>query len=323
MKFINKLLLLSLLFSTIVYAKTTTCYKNNWNSISTIENIALDGGECDGKFSLSDMKKDGWIVADIKIESEQNNLSYKYILIKDEKNSNLLNAVSSKKSFDINPIALRIENVENNSTTIEIPDLTIGQSGIVVHIYENDKRLIVSNAKVISSNDKGSTIEFFAFDDLKQDAIPTSKRGVQKGDILLLNYMYQSSLLIAPTQELFQLVSANFKYNNFLHTDIFAANLKVNATALPTKESLQEFAIKQNLGTIFIVVNDKVNILDTKTFSILSQYNIVYEKNNLQMPFFTRVENIEDDIFSFSIPFLSEKKPDNYEEYYKYILGIK
>ena len=323
MKSINKLLFLLTLFSSIIYAKTTTCYKNDWNSVSTIEDVALDGGECNGKYSLVDMKKDGWIVADIKIESNQNKLSYKYFLIKDEKNSNLLNAVSSKKSFDINPIALRIENIENNSTIIEIPNLTVGQSGIVVHIYENDKRLIVSNAKVINSDNKGSKIEFFAFDDLKQDAIPTSKRGVQKGDILLLNYMYQSSLLIAPTQELFQLVSANFKYNNFLHTDIFAANLKVNATSLPTKKSLQEFAIKQNLGTIFIIVNDKVNILDTKTFSILSQYDIVYEKNNLQMPFFTRVENIEDDIFSFSIPFLSEKKPDNYEEYYKYILGIK
>ena len=40
-----------------------------------------------------------------------------------------------------------------------------------------------------------SIVEFFDFDDLKQEAIPTSNRKAEAGDVLVLNYMYNSSLL--------------------------------------------------------------------------------------------------------------------------------
>ena len=53
-----------------------------------------------------------------------------------------------KKEFSISPMAFKIDNLENNRTTIPKGNLLVGQSGIVVHIYDNDRRLIVSNAKV-------------------------------------------------------------------------------------------------------------------------------------------------------------------------------
>ena len=90
-------------------------------------------------------------------------------------------------------MSFKIDNLEKNKTTIPKGNLIVGQSGIVVHIYDNDRRLIVSNAKVVSSNEESSVVEYFAFDDLKQDAIPNTNRVVEKGDILLLNYMYDQS----------------------------------------------------------------------------------------------------------------------------------
>ena len=132
--------------------------------------------------------------------------------------------------------------------------------------------------------------------------------------------MYNSSLLIAPILDSFQAAIGGFKLNNFIHSDIFAAKLKINNQPYPTKEDFQEFAIEQNLGTIFFVLDNKVFIVDTKTFAILESYALNYNNNEIQMPFYTRVEEIESSILDFS--FFSDKKSLSYDEYYKRILGL-
>ena len=332
-KIFNKILLLSAtcLLSSNLLAQETVCFKNNVEKPSLIENTALDGGVCNGNLSLNQMKKDGWNVLDIKITPSENKFNYSYYLIKNDNQNIALNNSNDSKynvenNFSVKPMGTKIENIDDNKSTINIGNLIIGQTGIVVHIYDNDKRLIVSNAKVISSNSNSSIVEFFKFDDLKQDALPTTKRMVEKGDVLVLNYMYNSSLLITPTQDTFQAVRNNFKLNNFIHSDIFAAKLKINNKPFPTKEDFQEFAIEQNLGTIFFVLNNKVYILDTKTFTILDSYSVSYENSESKMPFYTRVEEIESSILDFSFSdllFFNDKKELSYDEYYEEILGLK
>jgi len=89
--------------------------------------------------------------------------------------------------------------------------------------------------------------------------------------------MYNSSLAITPTYNAFQGLKDNFRASNFLHPDVFAAKLKVTNNPYPTKEDIQQFAIEQNLGTIFFVLEGKVYVLDTKTFTVLAQYPYSYE----------------------------------------------
>ena len=337
-KIFNKLLLVGVstcLLSNLAFAQDTTCYKNGVEKPSLIEDITLDGGICNGKFSLNQMKNNGWDVLDIKINSSQNKFNYTYYFTKNTNSNQKANNVllktsitepttATNKEFSIKPMGLKIGNIENNKSIIPMGNLIIGQTGIVVHIFDNDKRLIVSNAKVISSDLNSSVVEFFEFKDLTQDAIPTSNRVVTTNDILILNYMYNSSLLITPTLDSFQSVRENFKLNNFVHSDIFAAKLKVDHKPYPTKEDIQNFAIEQNLGTIFMVIENKVYIIDSKTFTILESYAINYENAEAIMPFYTRVEEIEESIFNLSFfDFFSGEKNLSYNEYYKRILGIK
>ena len=337
-KIFNKLLLVGVstcLLSNLAFAQDTTCYKNGVEKPSLIEDITLDGGICNGKFSLNQMKNNGWDVLDIKINSSQNKFNYTYYFTKNTNSNQKANNVLLKtsiteptaptnKEFSVKPMGLKIGNIENNKSVIPMGNLIIGQTGIVVHIFDNDKRLIVSNAKVISSDLNSSVVEFFEFKDLTQDAIPTSNRVVTTNDILILNYMYNSSLLITPTLDSFQSVRENFKLNNFVHSDIFAAKLKVDHKPYPTKEDIQNFAIEQNLGTIFMVIENKVYIIDSKTFTILESYAINYENAEAIMPFYTRVEEIEESIFNLSFfDFFSGEKNLSYNEYYKRILGIK
>ena len=327
----NKLLLLSitiLLSLTIANAKTTVCYKKNWQSPSTIETTTLDGGVCEGKYSLQEMKKMRWYILDIKIDSEQNNLSYQYLLTNDQivntkvvKNVQIKEKNNLKEKFSLKTIPIKITNITENKTTIDVGNLTIGQSGVVVHVYNDDKKLIISNAQVIESNKTSSIIKFSKFDDLTQEALPNSNRIVQKNDILLLNYLYNASLLIAPNLDTFQTIKSNFIDNNFLHSDIFATKLKQDREPYLTKEYIQNYAISQNLGTIFIVANQYIYILDTKTLKVLTIYQISYDTSKAEMPFYTRVTDIESS--NFNIEFLSNKKNLTYDEYYKKLLGLK
>ncbi len=329
-KIFNKLLLASAticLTSNLTFAQETTCYKNEVEKPSLIEDVTLDGGICGGKLSLNQMKNDGWDILDIKITTTQNKFNYTYYFTKGENKKLSLNeetTTTSNKEFSIKPLGIKIDNIANNKSTINVGNLIVGQTGVVVHIFDNDKKLIVSNAKVISSNSTSSVVEFFKFEDLKQNAVPTSKREVVNNDMLILNYMYNSSLLITPTLDAFQTVRDNFKLNNFVHSDIFAARLKVDHNPYPTKEDIQNFAIEQNLGTIFMVIENRVYVIDTKTFTILANYGVSYEKNGSTMPFYTRIENIEETIFSWSyFDFFSGKGSMSYNDYYKRILGIK
>ncbi|OCL95795.1 plasminogen-binding N-terminal domain-containing protein [Aliarcobacter thereius] len=218
-------------------------------------------------------------------------------------------------------INVDITNIEKNRSKIDIANLKIGQTGIVIHTYDDKFSTIVSNVKVISSDDFGSVVEFFAFDDLKQDAIATTKRKVEINDKLILNYLYQNSLLIAPNFESFDDISKKFPNFNFIHPDILGAKLKFTNSLYPTKKEIQDFTIEQNLGTIFIVVLDNLYILDSKTFSILDKFDYL-QKDDLEkkLPFFTRVEEIKDSFISFSSWF---KKKDDYDSHYIKILGIK
>jgi hypothetical protein len=327
----NKLLLISLsilLSITIANASTTVCYKKNWSSPSTIETTLLDGGKCAGKYSITQMKEMGWNILDIKIDSSKENLSYQYLLSNDTvskkikaKNVTVKKiATSGNKQLSFKASGVKLNKIENNQTTIEVGNLIIGQSGVVIHIYDNDKRMIIANAEVISSNQKTSIVKFSKFNDLKQDAMPTSNREVASNDILVLNYLYTSSLLIAPNLDTFQTVRSNFKYNTFLHSDIFASKLKIEEKASLTKDIIKNYAIAQNLGTIFIVVNKNIYVIDTKTFKILTSYGINYEEDKYQLPFYTRVENIDDSILD--ITFFSSTKNLDYETYYKKLLGL-
>ncbi|MGM0519637.1 MAG: plasminogen-binding N-terminal domain-containing protein [Campylobacterota bacterium] len=344
MKIAATVVSLSMLFAN---AQTTICVKDKWNTPSTIETTKLDGGLCAGEYSIKDMREKGWRVVDIKIDTNQNSFSYRYLLTNEDIKQEMkkVNKSTNTKELSFKALGFKIDNLNGNKTQLDVGNLIVGQTGVVIHIIDKNKRLIVANAQVVSSNSEKSIIKFSDFGDLGQDAIPTSNRKVEKGDIIALNYMYKSSLLIAPNQEAFKIVRNVFKYNNFLHSDLFAAQLKINSKALPTKESIQTFTKKQNIRTVFVVLKNKVYVLDAKNLNVLTSYNIDFNYSNSQMPFYTRVEDIKGSSFDFDLSldnfkeylsafdFLFDKeensktettKPDksNYYDYYRALIGI-
>lgn len=285
-------------------AKDTTCYIKNWTIPSSVETIELNGGECKGKYSLRDMKQRGWFIKDININANKKGLDYTYILtnvdpVVIKKESKEVKA--SKKSILLQSSKnVKITNVNDGTATINIANLKLGQSGIISHFYKDNKSIIVADAYVVSSNNSSSTIKFLPFLALKQNAIPTSNRKAQNNDIFTLNYLYNTSLLITPDATSFRATRLKFLKQNFQHSDIFASYLKIEQQPLPSKSFIQDYAIQEDLGTIFIVIKSKVYIVDTRTFAILETKSISYLSQKEQMPFYTRVQKIEAGFFSSS-----------------------
>ncbi len=333
-------------------AQDTTCYKKNWTSPATIENAILDGGECASANSVNSMLKKGWRIKDIKIQSASVGFNFTYIFTDEAlQKSTFVNLNDYVEVPSFKHAYSRIRNVTEDIAIIDMPNLKVGQSGIIEHQYDNGRTIIVANGYVISSNNEYSTISLNKFDDLQQDAIPTANRPAQDGDMFVLNYLYEASLLIAPNSQSFDVVSKKFVNHKFLHSDIFATHLKLEYEPLPSKETFINFSKFQNIGTIFFVVDNKVYVTDAKTFVVLYSYDIMYQANQEELPFYTRVAEIDSafwdidfkkyiDFFKELLEFneqteeeyltedseISQEEKDEeltYDSYYKALLGIK
>lgn len=343
------------LFTQTLSAKTTICYKFNWEKPSTIETEKLDGGECNGDYSFKEMKKNGWFLKDIKIEKSKNKgLNYSYIFTDQELVSiNKIDFMKNKYAkLNYNAFKAKVKNIGNDSVIINKGDLRPGQSAIIEHTYENGQSIIVSSAYVVDSNNSTTTLKLMPFLDIKQNAIPTAARTVEDGDTAIINYLYNASIIIAPSQDAFSQTRKKYADINFLHSDIFGAKLKFEEEPLPSKATIQEFAMSQNIGTIFFVIGSKLYIVDSRTFTVIDQdtisYNFVQDE---KMPFYTRVDNIEKSVITsllnfsewtkFIKDFLEDKRTEDeilledqiqndelkvkveiYNNYYKTLLGL-
>jgi len=102
----------------LLTASTTLCYKKEHLDPATIETVTLDGGECDGKSTVLDMKKNGYIVDSMKIQNGQDGLNYIYIFKK---------GISKTKAnnFDLKTQINQIEKDKQNKKAIDEKQISI------------------------------------------------------------------------------------------------------------------------------------------------------------------------------------------------------
>jgi len=179
-----------------------------------------------------------------------------------------LNSIFAIEIFDVTP----------TSAKINITNLNLGHSGIIVKKINNNM-MIITQATVIESNSNNSTLEFIDKDIIEQNAIPTTKLSPENGDKFILNHLYKTSLLIVPNVKAKKNVKKLYPNQNFLNEDFFAAHLKIIQKPIPEKETITNFTQSQQIGTIFIVVQNKLYILDSLTFKIIETIILTYNDN--------------------------------------------
>ena len=213
--------------------------------------------------------------------------------------------------------AIEIFDVTTTTAKINITNLNVGHTGVIIKEID-DNTLITKVAQVIKSDNKNSTIEFLDDNILPQNAIPTTKLVPKNGDKFILNHLYETSLLIVPNTKAKNNVKELYPNQNFLSEDFFAAHLKIIKQPIPEKETISNFAQSQQIGTIFIVVKNKLYIVDSITFKIVDTVTLDYNDESTNVPFLTKIENIEQGLLDFG-----DDEIEDYNTYYLKLLETK
>lgn len=220
--------------------------------------------------------------------------------------------------FDMQTQKFVVSGSDEKFCDIYAPSLNIGQSGIVLHHYSNENYVIIGQVEVIESSPTSSKLKINYEDIIKQDALPSMKRKVQNGDIVILNHLYSNVLIVSPNFEGYKQASKNFEHANILHPDIMGAYLKITNKPTPNQQDFQEFAKAQNVGIFGFVFDKKLHIVDARSFKTLEIVAIEYDKKEVSDPFYTNIEDIKSMIYDFK-----STKVTNYDEYYAKLINKK
>ena len=216
-------------------------------------------------------------------------------------------------SFDFDTKEAELFDTAKNTAHIKLPNLKKGQSGIVIHKYQNNI-VILDQAIITSSNDNYSVIKFLHKDILPQKSLAKSNLKPTNGDIFVLNHLAKTSLLIVPNKLAKQKIKSIYISNNFIDEDFFAAYLKLIKEPLPTKDTIRNFCIKNQIGTIFFYIQQKVYIVDTLSFQVVDTKDIKIDSKTTQVPFSTNISNIKKGFWDFG--------DDQIKDYNKYYLNM-
>ena len=242
------------------------------------------------------------LVADEKTLHHQNNLK-----------SSTQNIQPAPKKFTKNELV--IYDVTDTTAKVKVGNLRIGQSGVIVNAISGNYT-IIAQATVIKTEKDYSVIKFVKSKLLEQKAIPTLKAKPTNSDIFVLNHLYKSSLLIVPNLKSKKVIKRDFPDQNFLSEDFFASYLKVNNNPVPSKSDIIEFCSLQDIGTIFIVIKNKLFIVDALSFKIIDEIDVLINDFSTQLPFYTRVTEIETGIFDFGASSIG-----NYNQFYTSLIS--
>ena len=184
---------------------------------------------------------------------------------------------------------------ENSVATIEIDKIDVGMSGFIVHTIADGHSVILKNIVVTDYNEntKIASLEMSSYDALKNNALPSGNWIVQAGDIAVLAFGYTRGLLIAPNDDIYYRITKSVENLQWVHPDIFATILSFNGHPTPLREDFTEFSITTSVGLVFLYLEKKVFMVDSKSFKILSITDADVKQETAALPFYTRIQEID------------------------------
>lgn len=218
-------------------------------------------------------------------------------------------------SVDLKQQIVDIYKIDKNNLYINKGNLKIGQSGVVIHNYKNNT-IILGKAIIIKSDEKFSIAKIDYKPIYNQDSIPTIKKLVSIEDKFILNHLYKTDIMIVPNFRTKKRLLELYPNQLFLNEDFLASYLKVENTPVPKKDDIINFCNKQQVGLIFLVVKNKLYIIDTQSFKVVDTKSLNIKDKSIKVPFFSNIEKIERGTFDFGA-----EKIEDYNKYYLNMIG--
>ncbi|WP_456451419.1 plasminogen-binding N-terminal domain-containing protein [Hydrogenimonas sp.] len=206
-----------------------------------------------------------------------------------------------------------LESVSGETATVGVGPVPKGVSGIVVHYYDQTHAAIVSSAFVTESGEGRTTLKLVPYRGLRNPNLPNVKTPPQKGDLVILGYLYDRVLPIVPNQKSLEHAHASFPKLHIIHPDIVAAELAKEKSPIPAREIFQNACEKFNLGIVMIMFSDGTDFLDCVSWVKVGHADVAaVDPQEFKQPFFNRFEEIPSPFYDWS-----EHKIENFDRFYK------
>lgn len=218
------------------------------------------------------------------------------------------------KNFDL--IQTKLEQVDDIYGYIkDDPRILLHSSGIVVHEIDTQKS-IIARVSVIGRENGLVKLQFKVFDMLAQDAMPLPNVLPQVGDKIVLNYLYDRALIIAPDKSVYDFIAQKLNRIYFLHPDLFGAHMIQEYRQTPRRSDFRSFCSKNAVGLLVVALENKAEIVDCQDFGKIEEFAIP-QAQSLQIPFYSRITGYKSDIFS-----LNDEAIGNYYVYYEKLISL-
>ncbi len=212
-------------------------------------------------------------------------------------------------------ISKSIVSVDKESATITVDNVDVGISGFIVKHIDSEHSYIVKSALVtkFDKETKTATLALSDFNELKQDSLPTGKWSVQVGDEAILAFGYSRALLIAPNEEIYHRITKALPTLEWVHPDLFASILSLNGHPTPLKKDFTQMCEISAVGLLYMYIHENLFTVDCKSMSVLNIANAPIKQESLQLPFYSRVSNINANWFGKGSDKLKVYDPYYYE----------
>ncbi len=181
---------------------------------------------------------------------------------------------------------------DTSGVIVDSPDVIVGASGIILHKFDAKTSIIVSRFDVVSKNAGKATLRFEKFEMLSQGAFPDAGIKPVVGDEVIVNYLYNRSLIVVPNQTVYTEVTKKYNEMTWVHPDIVAAYLAKLYRPNPDKTIFQKACYHNTASLIFFGIEDKGYIVDCHNFNVLGTIALS-KTSDVQVPFFSRITNID------------------------------
>lgn len=218
-------------------------------------------------------------------------------------------------AFDTKVITSRVAQLDKNFIFIkDEPNIVIGASAIVVKQIKNATS-IISRASVVAKDGKFAKLELKPFTMLAQKALPELDVKVETGDEVLVNFLYDRALLIAPDEASYKQVVGDLSEIYFIHPDILGAYMVREYKLSPKRTDFSLFCSNNALGLVAFVLENKVAFVDCQDFTLLFEKPLNTQVAKPQLPFYSNIKSYKKNFFNFA-----EKRVADYYEYYTQII---
>ena len=209
--------------------------------------------------------------------------------------------------------------LDSNTSLIDSGDIISGQTGIVIR----DNKYIIDYV-FTKKSDNNSTIKHLSYkryDLFDKDFFKSIDDKPMMGDKILFGYLNSRAMIVCNSRKDFIQIQKDYDQINFIHPDMLASYLAVEYDPSPALDDFNAVATNFYFGLYLICLpkQNKIAIVDSLTLNVLELRDYTpLDTSEKNLPFYTRVENIETSIFNFD-----DDRVENYSKYYNKLLKIK